>query len=75
MDLLPHVCLAAGLKLLAYYHNEVQCGKDVFDTYFSYQQSRVEAYLVQGNGRRKVSTPKQLAVALMEEPYSKLLLC
>ena len=40
------------------------------DTHFSHQQSRVEAYLVQGNGGRKVSTPKQLAVALMEKSLS-----
>eukprot|EP00731_Ephydatia_muelleri_P027492 Em0019g365a len=63
--LLPHVCSAAGLKLVAYYHNEAQSGKDVCDTYFSHQQTHVDAYLVQGDGGRKVSTPKQLAVALM----------
>ena len=68
--LLPYVCSAAGLKLVAYYHNEAQSGKDVCDTHFSHQQSRVEAYLVQGNGGRKVSTPKQLAVALMEKSLS-----
>ncbi|KAL5484240.1 hypothetical protein EMCRGX_G020702 [Ephydatia muelleri] len=68
--LLPYVCSAAGLRLVAYYHNEAQSGKDVCDTHFSHQQSRVEAYLVQGNGRRKVSTPKQLAVALMKKSLS-----
>ena len=63
--LLLYVCSAAGLKLVAYYHNETQS-----ETHFSHQQSRVEAYLVQGNGGRKVSTPKQLAVALMEKSLS-----
>ena len=33
--LLPHVCSAAGLKLVAYYHNEAQSGKDVCDTLLS----------------------------------------
>ena len=65
-----YVCSAAGLKLVACYHNEAQSGKDVCDTHFSHQQFRVEAYLVQGNGGRKVSTPKQLAVALMEKSLS-----
>ena len=63
--LLPHVCSAAGLKLVAYYHNEAQSGKDVCETHFSHQQTQVNAYLVQGDGGRKVLTPKQLAVALM----------
>ena len=63
--LLPYVCSAAGLKLLAYYHNEAQSGKDVCDTHFSHQQTQVDTYLVQGDGSRKVSTPKQLAVALI----------
>ena len=58
--LLLYVCSAAGLKLVAYYHNEAQSGKDVCDTHFSHQQSRVEAYLVQGNRGRKVSTPSSL---------------
>ena len=65
--LLPHVCSAAGFKLVAYYHNEAQSGKDVCDTHFSHQQTQVEAYLTQGEGGRKISTPKQLAVALMEK--------
>ena len=65
--LLPHVCSAAGFKLVAYYHNEAQSGKDVCDTHFSHQQTHIEAYLKQGDGGRKVSTPKQLAVALMEK--------
>ena len=34
-------------------------------THFSHQQTRVEAYFAQGDGGRKVSTPKQLAVALV----------
>lgn len=34
--LLPHVCSAAGLKLVAYYHNEAQSRKDVCDTHFSH---------------------------------------
>ena len=62
---LPHVYSAAGLKLVGYYHNEAQSGKDVCDTHFSHQQTQVEAYLAQGDGGRKVSTPKQLAVALV----------
>eukprot|EP00731_Ephydatia_muelleri_P035750 Em0155g5a len=66
--LLPYVCSAAGLKLVAYYHNEAQSGKDVCDTHFSHQQTHVNTYLIQGEGGRKVSTPKQLAVALMENP-------
>ena len=68
--LLPHVCSAAGMKLVAYYHNEAQSGKDVCDTHFSHQQTRVNAYLAQGEGGRKVSTPKQLAVALMTTSIS-----
>ena len=36
--LLPYVCSAAGLKLVAYYHNESQSGKDVCDTHFLHQQ-------------------------------------
>lgn len=66
--LLPYVCSASGLKLVAYFHNEAQSGKDVCDTHFSHQQTHVDNYLVQGEGGRKVSTPKQLAVALMENP-------
>ena len=65
--LLPHVCSAAGFKLVAYYHNEAQSGKDVCDTHFSHQQTHLEAYLKHGDGGRKISTPKQLAVALMEK--------
>ena len=68
--LLPHVCSAAGLKLVAYYHNEAQSGKDVCDTHFSHKQTCVDAYLVQGDGRKKVSTHKQLAVALMTTSVS-----
>ena len=58
---------AAGIKLVAFYHNEAQSGKDVCDTHFSHQQTHIEANLKQGDGGRKVSTPKQLAVALMEK--------
>eukprot|EP00731_Ephydatia_muelleri_P032444 Em0023g951a len=65
--LLPHVFSAAGFILVAYYHNEAQSWKDVCDTHFSHQQTQVEAYLTQGEGGRKISTPKQLAVALMEK--------
>eukprot|EP00731_Ephydatia_muelleri_P001509 Em0001g1509a len=68
--LLPHVCSAAGLKLMAYYHNEAQSGKDICDTHFSHQQTQVDAYLVKGSGGRKVSTPKQLAVALIDSSVS-----
>ena len=68
--LLPHVCSAAGLKLVAYYHNEAQSGKDVCDTHFPHQQTRVDACLVQGDGGRKISTAKQLAVALMATSVS-----
>ena len=52
--LLHHVCSAAGLKVLAYYHNEAQSGKDVCDTHFSHQKAHVDAcmYLVQGEGGR-----------------------
>ena len=32
--LLPHVCSGAWLKLVVYYHNEAQSGKDVCDTHF-----------------------------------------
>ena len=61
---------------MAYFHNEAQSGKDVWDTHFLHQQTHVDNYLVQGEGGRKVSTPKQLAVALMENPVrnSKVLL-
>ena len=46
MLLLPHVCRASGLKLVAYFHNEAQSGKDVCDTYVSHQQTHVDKYLV-----------------------------
>ena len=52
------------MNLIAYYHNEAAAGKDICDSHFSHQQSRVEAYISEGEGRRKVSTPKQLAIAL-----------
>ena len=31
---LPHECSASGLKLVAYFHNEAQSGKDVCNTLF-----------------------------------------
>ena len=55
---------ACGMNLIAYYHNEAAAGKDICDSHFSHQQSRVEAYISEGEGGRKVSTPKQLAIAL-----------
>ena len=64
------MCSAAGLKLVAYYHNEAQSGKDVCDTHFSHQKTRVDAYLVLGDGGRKIYTTKQLAVALMATSVS-----
>ena len=67
---LPYVYSAAGLKLLTYYHNKSQSGKDVCDTHFSHQQTQVDTYLVQGDGGRKVSTSKQLAIALMTNSVS-----
>ena len=42
--LLVHMCSAARLKLVAYYHNEAQSGKDVCDTHFSHQKTHVDAY-------------------------------
>ena len=60
-----NVFSAAGLKLVGYFHNEAQSGKDVCDTHFSHQLTQVDAYLAQGEIGRKVSTPKQLAVALV----------
>ena len=53
----------AACVLMAYYHNDAQSGKD---THFPHQQMHVDNYLVLGEEGRKVSTPKQLAVALME---------
>ena len=73
--LLPYVCSAAGLKLLAYYHNEAQSVKDVCDTHFSHQQTQVDTYLVQRDGGRKVSTPKQLAVALITNSVKNTTAC
>ena len=55
---------ACGMSLIAYYHNEAAAGKDICDSHFSHQQSRVEAYITEGEGGRKVSTLKQLAIAL-----------
>ena len=48
---------ACGMSLIAYYHNEAAAGKDKCDSHFSHQQSSVEAYIREGEGRRKVSTP------------------
>ena len=63
-QLLPIVARAAGLECIGYYHNEAAAGKDVCDTHFSHQQARVDAYIAEGSGGRKVSTAKQLAAAL-----------
>ena len=52
------------MELLAYHHNEAAAGKDVCYTHFAHQQARVDAYISEGDGGRKVSTAKQLAVAL-----------
>ena len=38
--------------------------------HLSHQQAQVDAYLVQGDGGRKVSTPRQLAVALINTSVS-----
>ena len=53
-----------GMELLAYHHNEAAAGKDVCDTHFVHQQARVDVNISEGNGGRKVSTAKQLAVGL-----------
>eukprot|EP00731_Ephydatia_muelleri_P014407 Em0008g127a len=63
-QLLPLVARAAGLECIGYYHNEAAAGKDVCDTHFSHQQARVDAYIAEGSGGRKVSTAKQLVAAL-----------
>ena len=52
------------MELLAYHHNEAAVGKDVCDIHFAHQHARVDAYISEGDGGRKVSTAKQLAVAL-----------
>lgn len=59
---------------MTYYHNEAQSGKDVSVTHFSHQQTQVDAYLVQGDGERKVSTTKQLAIALVNMSVSNTVL-
>ncbi|KAL5488979.1 hypothetical protein EMCRGX_G018014 [Ephydatia muelleri] len=65
MKLLLHqVASAASMNLLAYYHNEAATGKYICDTHFAHMQARVAAYISEGEGGRKVSTAKQLAVAL-----------
>ncbi|KAL5489384.1 hypothetical protein EMCRGX_G018473 [Ephydatia muelleri] len=58
--------IAGGMTIVAYYHNEAAAGKDVCGSHFAHQQLRVEAYMyiAKGEWERKVSTPKQLAVAL-----------
>ena len=61
---LHQAAIACGMILVAYYHNEAAAGKDVCDSHFAHQQLRVEAYIAKGEWGRKVSTPKQLAVAL-----------
>ena len=55
---------ACGMSLIAYFHNEAAAGKDVCDSHFSHQQSRVEAYISEGKGGRKASTTIQIAIAL-----------
>ena len=62
--LVHQVVSAASMNLLAYYHNEAATGKDICDTHFAHMQARVAAYISEGEGGRKVSTAKQLAVAL-----------
>ena len=62
--MLPLVARAAGLECIAYYHNEAAAGKDVCNTHFSHQQARVDAYISEGSGGRKVSSAKQLYTAL-----------
>ena len=68
--LLPYVCSAAGLKLIAYYHNKAQSSKDACDTHFSYQQTQSGCLPDAGDEGRKVSTPRQLAVALINASVS-----
>ena len=58
------VVSSTGMELLAYHHNEAAAGKDVCDIHYAHQQARVDAYISEGNGGRKVSTAKQLAIAL-----------
>ena len=58
---LHQAAIACGMTLVAYYHNEAAA---VCDSHFAHQQLRVEAYIAEGEWGRKVSTPKQLAVAL-----------
>ena len=61
---LHQAAIACGMTLVTYNYNEVAAGKDVRDSHFAHQQLRVEAYIAEGEWGRKVSTPKQLAVAL-----------
>ena len=68
--LLPYVCSAAGLKLIAYYHNKAQSSKDACDTHFSYQQTQSGCLPDAGDEGRNVSTPRQLAVALINASVS-----
>ena len=57
----------SACTLYMYNHNVAQNGKDVCDAHFLHQlQMHVDNYSVQGEGGRKASTPKQLAVAWME---------
>ena len=65
MKMFVHQAVSStGMELLAYHHNEAAAGKDVCDTHFAHQQARVDAYISEDDGGRKVSTAKQLAVAL-----------
>eukprot|EP00731_Ephydatia_muelleri_P037004 Em0374g7a len=64
-------CLEAALHALKKRFPHVsQSGKDICDTHFFHQQTQVDAYLVKGSGGRKVSTPKQLTVALIDSSVS-----
>ena len=47
--------------------------EDICDTHFYLPaETQVDSYLVQGNGERKLSTPKQLAVALINSSASNM---
>ena len=65
MKMFVHQAVSStGMELLAYHHNEAAVGKDVCNTHFAHQHARVDAYISEGNGGRKIATAKQLAVAL-----------
>eukprot|EP00731_Ephydatia_muelleri_P035197 Em0104g3a len=60
MKMFVHQAVSStGMELLAYHHNEAAAGKDVCDTHFAHQQARLDAYISEGDGGRKVSTAKQ----------------